>query len=119
MLVQLVGRDDDAGPGLFDFTAKRRIETDQMDVAASHYQRHSRSSKRVGVGSSSNLSSLLDRIERAAAAHPARGRRTPLTTSRPGSAWSSTSSGSCARSNKSLGTPREFPIWTIRVLVVM
>ena len=33
-----------------------------MDVAAAHHQRHSRSSKWVGVGSSSNPSSLRDRI---------------------------------------------------------
>ena len=112
MFIQFVGRHHHARPSFLDFTAKRRVEPNEMNVAAPHHQRHSRASNLVDVGSSSKPSSPRERIDFAAAAHPARGRRRPLTTRRPGSARTSTSSDNCARSNRSFGTrmPREFPI---------
>ena len=58
VIVQFIGRDDDAGPGLLNFASPSRVETNQENIAASnavsHYHCQSSSSKRVGViGSSS------------------------------------------------------------------
>lgn len=70
---------------------------------------HSSRSKRVGAAASSRPSWPAAAIARAASAQPVRGRREPRTTSRPGSACSSTSPGSCAWSRRIFGTrmPRD------------
>jgi len=75
----------------------------------------------VDVGSSSRRSSPRARMVFAASAHPDRVPRTAWTTSRPGSAYSSTSTGSSACSSSALGTrmPLELPIRTMRALVAM
>ena len=121
--VQLVGGDDHTGPGLPSLTAAGRAQVDQEHVAAanhiSYFHFHSRSSKRVGVGSSSRRCSPRSRTRRAASAHPDRGRRSEVITRAPSRSRTSTSSVSPASSIKGFGsrTPRELPMRTSRVLI--
>ena len=119
--IQFVRGHDDAGTGLLNLAAERRIQTNQVNVTAADHHCQSASSKAVGVGGSNGASSPRWCIIRAFAAHPARGRDAADTTSRPGSARSSTSSGRPAASKRTFGTrmPRELPMRTIRVFVVM
>jgi len=121
MSVELVGRYNDAGAGLLDLAAERRVQSHQVHVAAGHHHFQSVRSNRVGVLTSSKASSPRSRMVRAAVAQPSRARFAALTTSRPGSARSSTSSGRSARSSRSFGTrmPREFPMRTILVVATM
>src|SRR5207247_2704184 len=113
--VQLVGRDDDAGPLLADLAPSGWIEVDQEHVATGNLPyrpRHSLSSKRVRVGASSRRSSPRPRMSRAASAQPARGAaREVMTTALPRTC-TSTSPSSPASSISGLGsrTPRELPI---------
>lgn len=99
--VQFVRRHHDTRPCLLNLAADRRIQLDQVHLPT-HHHRQSVASKRVGVASSSDTSSPRCRIDRALAAHPARGRVAALTTRRPGSARSSTSSGRFAWSRSTL-----------------
>ncbi len=123
--IECVGRDDQTGPCLPDFAASRRVQAHKVDIptrrGAASYHVHSRSSKLFGRVGSSNPSSPDVCICSAASAQPARGTRAAVTTSRPGSARSSTSSGSSAWSSKTFGTrkPRELPMRTMRVVVGM
>src|SRR5690606_25943483 len=57
MLVQLIRRNDDAGPRLLNRTAARRVELHEVDLATTgpaSYHVHSSSSNRVAVEASSN-----------------------------------------------------------------
>ena len=126
VLVQLVRGHYETRAGLLNLAAKRGIQPNEVDFAAGpsgprYFHSHSSRSKRVAVGSSSRASCPRSRMARAAFAQPVRGRRVAWMTSRPGSACNSTSSGSCACSRRTFGTriPRELPILTMRVLVVM
>ena len=78
VLIQFIRRDDQTRPGLADFTAKRWIKTDQVNLASlrrlgRHYQVHSSASKTVTAGLSSRASSPRLCIARAASAQPCRG----------------------------------------------
>ena len=101
MRVQFIRRNDDARPCFLDLTAQRRIKPDEVHLATGHHQRHSVSSNSVGVVGSSRTSCPVRCIARALTAQPVRGREAADTTSRPGSAFSSTSSGRPASSRRS------------------
>jgi hypothetical protein len=101
VLVQFVRGHDETGTSLLDFAAEGGIQTDEVYFAADtdcprYFHSHSSRSKRVAIGSSRRPSCARSRMARAAFAQPVRGRRVDWTTSRPGSACNSTSSGSCA-----------------------
>jgi hypothetical protein len=101
MLVEFVGGHHEARTRFLDLAAGRGTETNQKDIATGpgrprYRHSHPPSSNRVGVGSSSMSSWRAADMARAASAQPLRGRRVAWTTSRPGSACSSTSSGNCA-----------------------
>jgi len=123
VLVEIVGRNDDAGTRFSHLAAARRIEVYQKDFTAAHlarcYHFHSSSSKRVPVGASSKRSSPRSRIRLAASAHPARGRAAGEMTMTPLRARISTSSDSPASAINGFGrrTPLELPMRTIRAFI--
>jgi hypothetical protein len=91
MVIQFVRRHDHTWPRLFDFTAKRGIESNEMDLAttdrwAGYCHSHASRSNAVDVDSSRSRSSLRAFMRLAAAAHPVRGWRVAWTTNRPGCA---------------------------------
>ena len=97
VLVEIVGRNDDARTRFSHLASARWIEVYQKDFTAAHraqcYHFHSSSSKRVAVGASSKRSSSRWRIRLAASPHPARGRAAGEMTMTPLRARISTSSG--------------------------
>ena len=116
---EFIRRNNQAGPCLLNLASGRRVETHEVHIAARQrlvaYQRQSFSSKSFRNGGSSSRSSPAARASRATSAQPARGVRTALTVSFPGSARSSTSLVRLASSSRALGmrSPREFPMRTI------
>ena len=113
--VQLIRRHHHAGPCLANLAPSGGVKVDQEHVSStdlSYRQRHSSSSKRVLLGSSSRRSSTRSRIRRAASAQPARGSLRELITIAPSRTCTSTSSSRPASSISGLGrrTPRELPI---------
>jgi hypothetical protein len=109
--IQFVWRHDDAGAGPVNSAVERRISTNEVTSRRLITTASPLSSKVVGVGGSSGASWPRWFIARTFAAHPARG-WDAADTSRPGSARSSTSSGSPASSRRTFGTrmPRELPM---------
>jgi len=126
MQVQFVRGHHEARSRLANLAARGGIQEDQMNIApqrgrACYRHCHSFRSNFVAVGASSSSSSPRARWTLAASPQPARGPRAARTTKRPRSACSSTSSGSRACSSSPFGTrmPRELPMRTIRVFVIM
>ncbi len=107
-----------------NLASSRRVQLNHVYVTALngrvHRQFHSSRSNRVDVVSSIRWSSFRSRIKRAASCQPSRGRLAERMTIRPGSAFNSTSSRSCASAMMVFGRriPLEFPIFTSRVFTV-
>lgn len=95
--VQFIGRNDRTGAGLSDLSSFRGIETNEIDVEAADYQRHSSRSHRVGEARwwSSSWSSPASCIARKASSQPLRGREVRRTTN--WFPWTSISTGPSRR----------------------